>query len=516
MATKSIEKTAVAAGLVAAAFQAGAGAAENTRGAPPNVLFIVVDDLKPTLGCYGDGKAISPNIDKLAARGTVFLKAYCQQAICAPSRISFFTGLRPDTTKVWDFKTHMRDFNPNLVTLPEFFKRQGYETAGVGKLMHGAKNNDPRSWTIPYKWEHQLKYGTPYGYPANNGTYLGEAVKKLAEKIKGKKLTWAQNRDFFMNNKGRPSTERLDVPDNAYMDGAIADEGIRIMKQMAKSGKPFFLALGFRRPHLPFVAPEKYWKLYDGAKLEPAAFQKRALGSPDCAYHDSFELRHYSDIPPTGPIPPEKQRELVRGYYACVSYVDAQIGRILDELRALDRENDTVVVLLGDHGWHLGDHGLWCKQTNFEQATRAPLIISAPKYQKKQISDSVVEFIDIYPTVCQLAGFDPPENVQGTSLIPILENPDAKIAEYAVSQYPRDDKTMGYSLRTKRYRYTIWLPWSKKKGITSTTPAAVELYDYEKDPEEKTNLAGNPEYKGVAAKLDKKIRAFLEKEKSIP
>jgi arylsulfatase A-like enzyme len=382
--------------------------------------------------------------------------------------------------------------------------------------MHGAKNNDPRSWTIPYKWEHQLEYGTPYGYPANNGTYLGEAVKKLAEKIKGKKLTWARNRDFFMNNKGRPSTESLDVPDNAYMDGAIADEGIRLMKRMAKNGKPFFLALGFRRPHLPFVAPEKYWKLYDGAKLEPAAFQKRAAGSPDCAYHDSFELRNYSDIPPTGPVPAKKQKELVRGYYACVSYVDAQIGRILDELQTLGLNGNTIVVILGDHGWHLGDHGLWCKQTNFEQATRAPLIISAPKYQKKQISDSVVEFVDVYPTVCRLAGFDPPKKIEGKNLVPILENPKTKVAECAVSQYPRDDKVMGYSLRTKRYRYTIWLPWSKKKGITSATPTAVELYDYDKDPEEKTNLADNPEYKTTATTLREKIQAFLEKGNTPP
>jgi arylsulfatase A-like enzyme len=489
---------------------AGVASAEPAH---PNILLLTVDDLKPDLGCYGYKAVHSPNIDRLAAMGTVMMNNYCQQAICAPSRISMFTGLRPDSTKVWDLRTLMRDVNPDVVTLPQFFKNHGYETAGLGKLLHGAKNNDPVSWTVPYKYDKFLKYATSYGYPAN-GFYLADSVKKVWAEIKDKKMSWKAQRDYMKSHNASPATECLDVPDAAYADGAIADEGMRLLAKFANSGKPFFLALGFHRPHLPFVAPKKYWDMYDESKIDLAPFRKHAAGSPDFAYHNSPELRGYSDIPNEGPFSEKLQKHLIHGYYASISYTDAQIGKVMNKLKELGLTKNTIIVLWGDHGWHLGDHALWCKQTNFEQATRAPLIIAAPGYKAGQKSSAITEFVDIYPTLCQLAGFKVPEKLEGKSLVPVLENPDTDFKKFAVSQYPRENNKMGYALRTKRFRLVMWFKWSKKKGVLDRTPVAIELYDYDKDPLETANLADNPEYSGTLKKLSSMLTDFLWKKQN--
>ncbi len=484
--------------------------------AKPNILFLSMDDLKPNLGCYGDALAISPNIDKLAAEGMIFDRCYCQQAICAPSRISMFTGKRPDSTGIWDLKTLMRKVHPDIVTIPQFFKKHGYISVGRGKLLHGAWDNDnPASWTWPYKQDRYLKYATSYGYPAGN-FYLGEKIKKAYANIKDKKLSWRAGRDYMISHGASPSTECLDVPDAAYADGAIADEGIKLLGKLIKTGKPFFLALGFHKPHLPFVAPKKYWDMHDVDKFKPNPLQKHATGSPPFAYHNNFELkRGYNDIPKSGEVPKELQIRLIRGYYACVSYVDAQVGKVLDALGKMGLRSNTIVVLWGDHGWHLGDHGLWCKQTNFEQATRQTLIISVPSFPHGKRCDAIVESVDIFPTLCGLAGFKPPPGLEGRSLADLLKQPDFKFKDFAVSQYPRDGNKMGYALRTKRFRLVKWYKWSKDKGILDKAPIAVELYDYKNDPAETKNLAGNAELAGVLDSLSQKMDDFLRK-KNLP
>ena len=495
--------------LIALSLGVACASAVGAADKKPNVLFITVDDLKPDLGCFGDKTAITPNIDKLAARGTIFLNNQCQQAVCAPSRVSMFTGLRPDTTKVWDLKTNMRDMLPDVVTMPQYFSQNGYETTGVGKLIHGAKNGDKISWTIPCKDDSDLKYATPYGCPADD-SYLSEKSRKAYDEVKSKKIGWREKKNYMIKQGALPSVECLDLPDSAYSDGAIADEGIDLLKRFANSEKPFFLALGFHKPHLPFVAPKKYWDLYKRENFKVAAFQEHAKGSPDFAYHTWGELRRYSDIPDSGPLPEEKQKELIHAYYACVSYVDAQIGKVIAELDKLGLAENTIIVLWGDHGWHLGDHGLWCKHSNFEQATRAPLIIIAPGYNGNQKTVSPTEFVDVFPTLCQLTGIKIPEQLEGSSLVPILKHPETEFKKFAMSQFPRAGNKMGYSLRTKRFRYTQWLPWNKNTGIKSYTPIAVELYDYEKDPQEKVNLANNIEYKSEVKKLAGMMREYFQ------
>ncbi|HFE53137.1 MAG TPA: sulfatase, partial [Bacteroidetes bacterium] len=393
---------------------------------PVNVLMIVVDDLKPTLGCYGDTLVYSPNIDSLASQGTLFLNAYCQQAVCAPSRASLLTGLRPDRTGVWDLRTHagLRDRNPDVVTLPQYFREHGYETAATGKVFDPRSvdnQHDAASWSIPY-------------LPAHGNRWLVST-----EKV---------------------STENVDAPDSAFIDGHILRAGLELLDRVAQGDKPFFLAVGFKKPHLPFVAPRVDWDRYPRSQIPLAPFQQHAANAPEWAFQPGWELRHYVDIPKEGRIPDDKQRELINGYYACVSHVDRLIGRLLRRVRELGLADNTVIVLWGDHGWHLGDHLMWCKHTNFEQATRAPLIFVAPGFPKGQKATTMAEFVDVFPTLCELTGLPVPENLDGTSLVPALRDPSAQVKTYAVSQYHRNAngvKVEGYAVRTKRYRYVEWL-----------------------------------------------------------
>jgi iduronate 2-sulfatase len=418
--------------------------------AQPNVLFIPVDDLKPTLGCYGDPMAKTPNIDRIAARGMVFRNSQCQQAVCGPTRASLLTGLRPDTTRVWDLKTKMRDIIPDVVTLPQHFKNNGYTTVGMGKIFDGRccdgwGSQDKISWSTPF----QSVPGRLY-----------------ANKAYSSKMPSAKSN----NQVQRPPFECADVPDNVYQDGNLGDVGAKHLARLLEEGKPFFLAVGFGKPHLPFCAPKKYWDLYDRNMIKAHPFQGKAKDSPDFAYQDCWELRGgYTGIP-KGPIPEDMQIELIHGYYACVSYMDAQVGKLLDVLEEAGQLDNTVIVLWGDHGWHLGDHGMFCKHTNFEQAARAPLIIAGPHTKGKgQKSLSPVEFVDIFPTLCDLAGLAKPAQLEGASLMPILNDPTASVKKVAISQYPRnaDGKPlMGYSYRSKRYRYTVWVQAHSVRGGT--------------------------------------------------
>ncbi len=429
----------------------------------PNVLLICVDDLKPLLGCYGTPLVQSPNIDRLAARGVLFERAFCNQAVCAPSRNALMTGLRPQSIGIYDLPTHFRHGVPEAVTVAQYFRRHGYRTEALGKIMHVGHGNyeDEASWTVPH-WRpkgggYQLPESTATTRPANVGGPRGAA------------------------------TECADVPDTAYADGMIADEAIaRLRAAQTQPGEPFFLAVGFLKPHLPFVAPKKYWDLYQRSSFEPAQRQTPPDGAPSFAPTTWGELRNYSDIPETGPLTSDQQRQLIHGYHAAVSYMDAQLGRVLDALDQTGFVRNTIVVLWGDHGWHLGDHGMWCKHTNYEHAARIPLIVAAPGVaQAGTKTGALAETVDIYPTLCELAGLPPPQGLDGASFAAVLKDPAAATKEAIFHVYPRN-QLLGRAVRTARYRLVEW----KKIGEAADT-AELELYDYEADPEETRNRAGD-------------------------
>ncbi|HAV14522.1 MAG TPA: sulfatase [Opitutae bacterium] len=480
----------------------------------PNVLFLSVDDLKPELGCYGSTVAVTPNIDRLSGKGVLFNHHYVQQAVCSASRASMFTGLRPDSTRVWDLVATARESNPDAFTMQQYFKDAGYQTAGSGKVMHGFTNDDPLSWSIPFVRPDDLPYAynkSPALYQQYQGEAIHEAYKALLDSgIKG----YGQHQKFMAARNAKPATECLNVPDDAYSDGAMTTWGVEILETLSKSKKPFFLTLGYRKPHLPFVAPKKYWDLFDRNSFELASFQERAKGSPAYAYQPGYEMGGYSDIDLQAlPKDLEKQRELIHGYHASVAYIDAQIGRIMEKLDQTGLAKNTIIVLWGDHGWHLGDHNIWCKHTNFEQATRSPLIIVAPEINHTGHTDAMVESIDIFPTLCELAGLEVPAQLQGASLVPVLENTNAHVKLFSMSQYPDWGKKtlMGYSMRSPRFRMVAWMDRSVSEGATfdEGLVETIELYDYELDPLETESKASNPEYQAVKTSMMAALKVFL-------
>ena len=508
----------------------------------PNILFIAIDDLKPILGCYGNTIIKTPNIDRLAKMGTVFMNNYCQQAVCGPTRASLMTGKRPDYTQVWDLKTKMRDINPDILSLPQYLITQGYSTQGIGKVYDSRcvdKKMDEPSWSVPYynyfKTEEKY-YAKETGMPVL-GAYQSAKTKELAIKFRKeaqeKGLT-EKEIDDYVSKMIKPSIECVDVPDNAYNDGANALRAMEILEKLKTENKPFFFAVGFSKPHLPFVAPKKYWDLYKRDDIPVAPFQEKSKNGVDVAYHNSGEIRAYTDIPELISftdqkdfgltLPIEKQKELIHGYYAAISYTDAQVGKLLDKLDALDLTKNTIVVIWGDHGWHLGDHNIWCKHTNFEQATHAPLIISAPGL-KGTVSKAQTEFIDIFPTLCDLSGVKIPETVDGKSLKPLMNKTSKSVKEFSISQYPRSgnnaeserqgyasSKVMGYSLKNSSYRFTIWMGnnFRSNQPFNADWIVGTELYDYEKDPNETINVVNEEAYKAVSKELKGKMLAFFK------
>ena len=512
--------------------------AQKKQATKPNILFIAVDDLKPLLGCYGNILVKSPNIDRLAKLATVFNKNYCQQAICGPTRASIMTGTRPDVTKIWNLTTQMRDVNPNLVTLPQYLISQGYATSGIGKIFHPSSaigGVDPVSWSIPYLKSKESDFPATLGEPANGQYQLPETKVRMTPEIIAERKK--QNKDLAANDENPksikgPSTECMDVPDNAYQDGVNALLAKEQIIKLSKDNKPFFMAVGFSKPHLPFVSPKKYWDLYKREDMPIASFQQHSKNGPLIAYHQSGELRNYLDIPEFATLPAdslriglkiEKQRELIHGYYAAISYMDAQVGILLNTLESLGTLDNTIIVLWGDHGWHLGDHDLWHKHTNFEEATRAPLIIAGPGIKAGKTS-SLTEFVDVFPTICDLAGVSIPKNLDGKSLKPLMVKNTASVKDFSISQYPRklkkaemtklgytDSKMMGYSLRTDKYRYTIWMNnFTSKQAFNESQVYASELYDYVKDPLEKVNVVNDKNYTTTSAALKSKMIAFFK------
>lgn len=488
--------------------------------AKKNILFIAVDDLKPLLSNYGATQMHTPNFDRLAQMGMTFTNAHVQYAVCGPSRASVMTGSNPDKTKVWDLHTDFRESAPSLVSMPEYLISQGYETTAVGKIYHkgsSSEGHDGKSWSMP----HQLpkNYDPKYGDAAFEYYQKPETKKKFAELEAEAAAKGIKNNGklrSYVFERLKPSTENADVSDTAYQDGLYTQTALKQMNDLVQTGKPWFLGVGYQKPHLPFVAPKKYWDLYDRDKIELAEFQKLGEGTPKFAYHSFGELRAYSDIDNDlniGDIIDEaKQRELIHGYMACISYIDAQLGILLDELQRRNILDDTIIVLWGDHGWHLGDHTEWCKHSNFEQATRIPFMFAGPGVKKNQSSHHPVNLVDLFPTVFELAHVPQHSQTDGKSLVPLLDNdPSTNIEmDYAYHQYARG-KRMGYSIRTDRYRYTEWHDNNYRSYDTYKDSNIVgrELYDYEKDPLETKNFVDDAAYANIAKDLKVKLKAQL-------
>ena len=477
----------------------------------PNILFIAIDDLRPELNCYGQSHIISPNIDKLAEEGVLFNRAYCQSAVCNPSRASLLTGMRPDKIKTWDLKTKFRDVVPDIITLPQYFKNNGYHTAGIGKIYHNVIP-DPQSWSEP-----KLHVD---GYPFDpDAVYRDDRIVKNIEARKAEIIKLGKEKRYI-DRLGEwyikaEATEAPDVPDNAYFDGAQTDVAIKKLAEFKSLEKPFFLAVGYYRPHLPFNAPKKYWDMYKESDIFLPENPFLPKNSPIMAINNMRELRGYTDYrdvqhPADGKLTDEKARHLRHGYYASVSYIDAQVGKLLAALEETGLKENTIIVLWGDHGWKLGEHSSWAKMTNYEIDTRVPLLISDPRSSKKGIkSNGMVEFVDIYPTLCELAGLEIPEELEGTSMVPLIEGPERKWKKAVFSQFLREGiwispdgiEYMGYSIRTNRYRYVEWVNWETKEF------AARELYDHQIDPDENINISKIPENAALVKKMSKQLKS---------
>ena len=451
-----------------------------------NVLFIVADDLRPDLGCYGTKHIQSPNIDRLAARGLVFERAYCQQAVCNPSRCSVLSGCRPDTTRCMANNTFLRPSMPDVLTLPQHFKNNGWHAVSLGKIFHHSEKepgDDPQSWSEP-SWYH----GEPYRHWFTKES--DDFIKRL------KKLPPKEHPKIIRG----PPYEAANEPDDVYPDGQTAAKAIETLRRLRGMDKPFFLGVGFVKPHLPFTCPQKYWDLYPAntIKLPDNYFPPKNV--PDPALHNWYELRTYGGIPATGGIPDETALNLIRGYRACISFMDAQLGKVLDELDRLGLRDNTIIVFWGDHGYHLGENGIFTKMTNFELCTHAPLIVSAPGQKPGQRTRALVEFVDIYPTLAELSGLKLPSHLEGTSFAPLLADPALKWKPAAFSQYlrPGKEKFMGRSIRTDRWRYTEWS--NMKDEVVGT-----ELYDERSDPQENHNLAKNASNAATVASMAKQL-----------
>lgn len=466
--------------------------------AKPNVLFIAVDDMRPELGCYGNKVVKTPNIDRLAARGVVFDRAYCQQAVCSPSRTAIMTGLRPDTTKVWDLETHFRAAQPDCVTLPQHFKTNGYHCSALGKIYHSGYE-DGRSWNEPH-W-----YAKGRAVDTDQVDWTKQIVVKHSVDVEEySKPETTGPKDAKGRVKRGPAYEVSPKNDDELPDGATAAEAVKRIQRLKSNSQPFFLAVGFLKPHLPFVAPKKYWDLYDPKTIPLPATDKLPKGCPEFAGHTNGELHAYPGVPQENPIPADFARTLRHGYYACISYTDAQIGRLLDALDQTGVLDNTIIVLWGDHGWQLGDHGLWHKHTNFEIAARAPLLISVPKSKSAgQKCAAPVEFVDVYPTLAELCGLPQPKGMAGLSLKRYIDDPSAPMQKVAISQYPRSapgsGSLMGYSVRNERWRATFWRERVGAKIV------ATELYDELNDPAETVSLAEKPEHQELLANLAKHL-----------
>jgi iduronate 2-sulfatase len=462
-----------------------------------NVLFIAIDDLRPELNCYGVEEVQSPVLDQLAAEGTLFERAYCQQAHCFPSRASLLTGRRPDATGIIDFKPNLRDNMPDVVTLPELFKHHGYHTQAFGKIFHSPQKNDEQSWSAPHYESPQPKWGSAEGL----------RIRELTVNAKPrptKTLLDISSGTYFERGANGLPFEAPVVPDDSLREGDITTKALETLESV--KDQPFFLAVGYYKPHIPFTAPKKYWDLYDGEKIPVA---RNPYFPKDAPFYANFifrDTRGYYGMPTEGPLTREQARDLKHGYYACISYVDAQIGRLLDALDRYNLRDNTIVIAWGDHGYQLGEHGLWDKHTNYETSARVPLIISVPGMTGNIRTDGLVEFVDIYPSLAELCGLPLPDKLSGTSFAPLLSKPDLPWKTAAFTQFPRTIKdvgdAMGRAMRTDRYRFVEW-----RVDDGSSDFVGYELYDHENDPDENVNIANLPESAALVQQLSAQLKA---------
>ena len=433
----------------------------------PNILFIAVDDLRPELGCYGKSLIKSPNIDRLAAEGTRFDRSYCNIPVCGASRASLMTGLRPARNRFLTYFTWADEDAPGITTLPKHFRNHGYHTISNGKIFHHDTDASD-SWDEIW-------------HPTSSSNSWRDYI--LSENIKA---------DSSGTKRGAP-VERADVADNGYKDGKTAEKVIQDLKKLKEQDKPFFLAAGFLKPHLPFNAPEKYWAIYDG-KISLPDNNYPAENAPKESMHTFGELRAYEGVPEEGPVTDEMALDLIHGYYACVSYTDAQIGLILDALVDLKLEESTIVILWGDHGWNLREHGLWCKHCNYETSLHTPMIVKVPGSKQVKSTKEIVEYVDIYPTLCELAGLNLPAHLQGNSFKELLFDPSATSDGVAISQW-----YAGITTIKENWFYTEWVNDEDQEY-------ARMLYDHSEDPDENVNISERDENQTIIGELSEEMR----------
>lgn len=481
--------------------EADAGAARESTGQEPaaeeeltdvhggvrrNVLFIAIDDLRPALGAYGDELARTPHLDGLAAQSLVFLQHHVQQPLCNPSRASLLTGRRPRTSGVTGLRDHYRETMPEVVSLPEHFRQRGYTTLSLGKIHHGrGALDDPRAWSEP-----------PWRPDEREHYHTEEARRREAER----KAELAGTP--FQRYARGPAVEAPDLEGEELLDGQVASEALRRLEQLAGEDAPFFLAVGIHKPHLPFVAPLECWQRHAREAFRPEGLPPLPAGAPPFAGIGVGELVGYHGLPRELPLQDGLAGELRHGYYAAVSHADDQVGRILEGLEELGLDEDTLVVVWGDHGFHLGEQELWCKQTNFELATRSPLMVRVPPAWGLEAeparSEALVETVDVYPSLAELCGLPAPEGVEGTSFVPLLAEPERPWKRAVFSENPRSPRgagqeVLGTSMRTARYRLTLWQAGGEDLGV--------ELYDLQDGALESLNVAGDPAYGAVLEEL---------------
>ena len=433
----------------------------------PNILFIAIDDLRPELGNYGANRIQSPSIDKLASESLVFDRAYCNVPVCGASRASLMSGIRPGRHRFIGFSTRLNEDYPGITSLPMHFKNNGYTTISNGKIYHHA-DDDAAAWDKVWRPKSQF---SPRDYLLGNNIEL----------------------DTKDGSRGYPF-EKTVASDTAYKDGKIAERSIRDLRKLKEEETPFFLAVGFLKPHLPFNAPAKYWDFYDSTKIALPDNYLQPETTPKEAFHNFGELRHYSGVPKTGPVSDELANKLIHGYYACVSYTDAQIGKLLHELKVLGLEENTIVILWGDHGWNLGDHAMWCKHCNFESSLHVPLMIKVPGKTSGQRTPDITEYVDIYPSLSELAGLPLPDHLEGESFAGAI-NGEQRPNDFAISKFHA-----GVTIVKGNYFYTEYL------GADDNAIARM-LFDHSTDPLELENLAEIEELQATVQELHTELRA---------
>lgn len=481
----------------------------------PNILFISIDDLRPTLGAYGDTIAITPNIDQLAAEGMTFRQTFTQVAVCAPSRASLMTGVRPDSTRVWHLGDKFREINPNAVTIPQYFSKFGYHTVNLGKIFHNYMP-DSISWDEPDL--RPSRYLRSDWLKRDGETfYISEDVQ-ISQAIKRDSLLKLRPVRYADGWNTGPAWEMADVHDTMYYDGAQTELAKKTLTRIAKHDTPFFMGLGYFRPHLPFAVPKKYWDFYDPKKIPLASNPNVPKNAPGYTMNSMYELRHYDGFNNIGHpestyrMSTDTLRVLKQGYYASVSYVDALLGQLISHMKEIGVYENTIIILWGDHGWKLGDHNSWGKMTNYNIDLKVPMIIRYPNQENRGAETfEITELIDMFPSLCELAGIETPDYMQGTSFVPLIKDPKRSWKNAAFSQFHRrprhaadGNRYMGYSMNTKKYHYIEWYTWDPEAGKRGELKS-IELFDSENDPNETVNIAKEQELKEVIAGLSKQL-----------